>query len=369
VSLEVIGPAPQGDRPGNQAAAKPLDASSLPLAARENVTALSRDAAERLTTRISLKLGTLADAYESVMPLIREAIDGKAHEVLGYPSIGAYAADRFGDSLTRLGVDMRRDVVGELLSAGMSIRAIAPIVGASKSTVANDIAQLSNSGQLIPPETITGMDGRQRSAFLRLAKEIQRKEREERLAVKAERVAAIAAATPSPLHSLGPFPVILADPPWRYEFIESASRAIENHYPTMSLDEICDLEVPAADDCVLFLWVTPPKVAEGIQVLDAWGFNFRTSMVWVKDKIGMGKYVRQQHEWLMIAKRGNFPLPDPEDRPASVIEAPRGAHSEKPEEIHKIIERMYPFLDRCELFARKPRDGWASWGNEIGAVA
>jgi N6-adenosine-specific RNA methylase IME4 len=329
---------------------------------------LTKADAERLTLRISLKLGTLADTYEAVMPLIREAIDRKAHEALGYPSVGAYAADRFGDSLTRLGVEMRRDVVGELTAAGMSIRAIAPIVGASKSTVADDIAQLSNSGQLILPDTITGLDGRQRSAFLRVAKEIQRHERDERLAAKAERVAQIAAATPAPLSSLGPFPVILADPPWRYEHtgVAGPTRRIENHYPTMSLEEICALEVPAADDCVLFLWVTPPKVAEGIRVLDAWGFNFRTSMVWVKDKIGMGYYVRQQHEWLMIAKRGNIPLPDPEDRPSSVIQAPRGAHSEKPEEIHKIIERMYPFLERCELFARKPRDGWASWGNEIG---
>ena len=72
------------------------------------------------------------------MPLIRQAIDGRAHEALGYPSIGAYAADRFGDKLTRLGVDIRRDVVKELTAAGMSTRDIAPVVGVSHVTVAND---------------------------------------------------------------------------------------------------------------------------------------------------------------------------------------------------------------------------------------
>lgn len=112
------------------------DASAAAIAVEQG--AMSSQEAERLTLRISLKLGTLADTYESVMPLIREAIGRKAHEALGYASIGAYAADRFGDSLTRLGVDTRRDVVRELTAAGMSSRAIAPIVGVSQKTVVKD---------------------------------------------------------------------------------------------------------------------------------------------------------------------------------------------------------------------------------------
>jgi N6-adenosine-specific RNA methylase IME4 len=136
----------------------------------------------------------------------------------------------------------------------------------------------------------------------------------------------------------------------------------------MALEEIMALDVPAAANCVLFLWVTSPKVAEGLRVIEAWGFTYRTSLVWVKDRIGLGRYVRNQHEYLMIAKRGDLPLPLPEDHPASVINAPRRAHSEKPEEAHKIIERMYPHLDRCELFARQPRTGWVSWGNEVTVI-
>jgi N6-adenosine-specific RNA methylase IME4 len=181
--------------------------------------------------------------------------------------------------------------------------------------------------------------------------------------------AEISSTKPVALGSLGPFPILLADPPWRYDFIEDPSRAIENHYPTMALEEIMALGVPAADDCLLFLWVTSPKVAEALRVIEAWGFEYRTQMVWIKDRIGMGRYVRQQHESLWLARRGNVPMPLPEDRPPSVINAPRRAHSEKPEEVHKIIERMYPHLPRCELFARQPRVGWASWGNELARAA
>src|SRR5690606_19179833 len=101
------------------------------------------------------------------------------------------------------------------------------------------------------------------------------------------------------------------------------------------------------------------------QVIDAWGFDYRTCMVWVKDRIGMGYYARQRHELLLIAKRGNFPVPDPEDRPDSVIDAPLGQHSAKPDVVYELIERMYPTVERkVELFARRPRDGWAAWGNQ-----
>lgn len=199
------------------------------------------------------------------------------------------------------------------------------------------------------------------------AKQIQQRHRDERLREKAARVAEIAAAEPVPFDGLGPFPVLYADPPWRYDFAESSTRQIENQYPTMSLDEIKALDVPAADDGVLFLWATSPKLPEALEVMAAWGFTYVTSMVWVKDKIGMGYYARQQHELLLIGKRGALPVPDPEDRPPSVLTAPRGEHSAKPDEAYRLIERMYPFAEKCELFQRRPRDRWAGWGNQAAA--
>ena len=165
----------------------------------------------------------------------------------------------------------------------------------------------------------------------------------------------------------GKFALLYADPPGQYDSAEDEGRAIENHYPTMSLAELEALPVAdlAADDCTLWLWATSPKLREAMRLIEAWGFEYKTSLVWVKDKIGMGYYARQQHELLLVAKRGSPPVPAPEDRPPSVILAPRTAHSAKPEEVYGILERLYPELSKVELFARSRRLGWAAWGNQV----
>ncbi|HEV7717179.1 MAG TPA: MT-A70 family methyltransferase [Steroidobacteraceae bacterium] len=169
--------------------------------------------------------------------------------------------------------------------------------------------------------------------------------------------------------SLGKHPIIYADPPWRYEHAESMSREIENQYPTMEIADICALPVRdvSTEDAVLFLWATSPKLAEALQVVTAWGFTYRTCMVWDKERIGMGYYARQQHELLLIATVGQPPAPRPEARPPSVIRAPRGEHSSKPVRFYEIIENMYPELPRLELFSRSPRTGWKVWGNQSAA--
>lgn len=169
--------------------------------------------------------------------------------------------------------------------------------------------------------------------------------------------------TPKPATDLGTFEVLYADPPWRYDDAEP-SRDLDNQYPTMTLDAIKALKVPAGRDAILFLWATSPKLREALDVMEAWGFTYRTNLVWVKDKIGMGYYARQRHELLLVGKRGDHPTPDPENRPDSVLEAPRVKHSAKPDRAYETIERMYPNASRVELFARSRRDGWTSWGNE-----
>jgi len=166
----------------------------------------------------------------------------------------------------------------------------------------------------------------------------------------------------------GKFNVIYADPPWRYEHSVSLSREIENQYPTMPLEEICKVKIAdvVADDSILFLWSTSPKLSEAMDIIERWGFNYRTCMVWIKDKIGMGYYARQRHELLLIATRGNISPPLPKNRPDSVIDAPRKQHSKKPEVVYEIIERMYPKAKYLELFARNKREKWAGWGLEYG---
>jgi hypothetical protein len=121
---------------------------------------LTEAEAERLTTRISLKLGVIVDNTEAVMPLIREAIERNAYAALGYASHGAYVAERFGDTLTRLEVAQRRDVVRELTAAGMSNRAAGAVLGVNEKTVRNDLrAGAESSAPDLPVKSI-GQDGK-----------------------------------------------------------------------------------------------------------------------------------------------------------------------------------------------------------------
>ncbi len=180
-----------------------------------------------------------------------------------------------------------------------------------------------------------------------------------------ERDARYSRIGPSPRLPAGVFDLIYADPPWQLGS-PGSSGSPEQHYPTMPTAEICSLRIPAADDAVLFLWAVSSRLADALEVIAAWGFELKTTLVWVKPSIGPGNYVRNRHELLLIATRGNHPTPLPRHRPDSVVEAPRGRHSEKPKVFYELIERMYPNATRLELFARgKERPGWTFWGNEV----
>lgn len=164
--------------------------------------------------------------------------------------------------------------------------------------------------------------------------------------------------------------VILADPEWRFEPWSRKTgmdRAADNHYPTSSLDVIKARDVPsiAARDCVLWLWATVPMLPQALVVMNAWGFQYKSHMIWMKDREGTGYWFRNKHELLLVGTRGyNIPAPAPGMQWSSVILAPRGKHSEKPEVFYKIIEAYYPSVPKIELNARARRDGWDTWGNE-----
>lgn len=164
----------------------------------------------------------------------------------------------------------------------------------------------------------------------------------------------------------GLYSILVADPPWRYEhppLAKNDSRAVEKHYPTMELGDICALEVPAAPDSLLYLWATAPKLAECLQVMEAWGFDYRTHAIWIKDKIGMGYHFRNKHELLLVGRRGSMPPPEPGTQLDSVV-AERTKHSRKPDIFYETIAACYPCVPKIELFARGEREGWEVWGNE-----
>jgi N6-adenosine-specific RNA methylase IME4 len=166
------------------------------------------------------------------------------------------------------------------------------------------------------------------------------------------------------------YAVIYSDPPWRYRGA-FFGRSIEDHYPTMPLEDIKALDVPAADDCVLFLWATMPLLRQAFEVIDAWGFTYTSvGFVWVKQNtsgnglfMGLGWWTRANAEVCLLATRGR---PKPiSHRVHSVVISPRRRHSQKPDEVRERIVELVGNVPRLEMFARTRTPGWDVWGNEV----
>ena len=181
------------------------------------------------------------------------------------------------------------------------------------------------------------------------------------------------------------YQIIYSDPPWRYSNPKGNDPKLGGiTYPTMTLEEICNLPVSqiAAQDSVLFRWATMPMLTEALQVMNAWGFQYRTvAFVWVKLNpsgagiySGLGHWTNQNAELVLFGKRGH---PKRQSRSIKqIIMAPRGRHSAKPPEIRDRIVELMGDLPRIELFARKPKNQlfedesfkvWDLWGNEAKA--
>ena len=171
------------------------------------------------------------------------------------------------------------------------------------------------------------------------------------------------------------YKIIYADPPWQYKVYsdKGKGRSAENHYSTMSIEDICKLPVEkiADKDCVLFMWMTFPTLVEGLKVLENWGFKYKTvAFVWIKQNKktpslfwGLGFWTRANAEICILATKGK-----PKRISAKVhqvIISPVEEHSKKPDEIRKRIVELLGDIPRVELFARQKVNGWDSWGNEV----
>jgi len=166
----------------------------------------------------------------------------------------------------------------------------------------------------------------------------------------------------------GKYRIIYADPPWQYndELIENYGGA-EKHYATMTIDELCALPIKdlADENAVLFLWVTSPLLEASFRVISAWGFTYKTNFIWDKVKHNMGHYNSMRHEMLLVCTKGSC-TPDELKLFDSVQSIERSdRHSEKPEEFRKIIDKLYKYGNKIELFARKETEGWEVYGNEL----
>lgn len=302
----------------------------------------------------------------------------------GYADFKEFVA-RLNFGSMKLTIEQRKDIETLTLAAGeLSNRRLAKLLGVSYQTVANDLAGDKDLSLLAENSSDISGENAEDDKDLSpapsapqsftlphdaVAKLVQRQStNDQRDARREERLNEIAAGN-SPFDTTIKHSIFYADPPWRYENppMGAGSRSIENHYPTMTLDEICAVPVGEAstDDALLYLWATAPKLAECMKVIEAWGFQYRTNLVWDKEIISTGYHARGQHELLLIAKRGEIPPPKAGTQPSSVHRERRGKHSAKPDFYYQMIEAAYPQLRKIELFLRgEPRPGWSGWGNQ-----
>lgn len=171
------------------------------------------------------------------------------------------------------------------------------------------------------------------------------------------------------------FAIIYADPPWDYKGqLQHNGKGSKNtggatmHYATMKLSELKRLELNplCAKDCLLFMWVTSTHLDQGIELMKAWGFEYKTvAFAWDKVHPNPGYYTLSQVELCLVGKRGKIPRPRGARNVRQFVSEKKTRHSGKPEEVRKRIEQMFPKQQKLELFARSPTPGWSTWGNEV----
>jgi N6-adenosine-specific RNA methylase IME4 len=171
------------------------------------------------------------------------------------------------------------------------------------------------------------------------------------------------------LGGLGLFKTIVIDPPWPEYGGGKIKRGADRHYNLMSVEEIKALPVMSIADrnAHLYLWATNNYLPAALACMAGWGFRYRTTITWVKDRIGLGQYFRGITEHCLFGIRGMLPyrvIDGKRGQGQTVIVAARGAHSSKPGALQEMAERV-SWPPRIELFARRPREGWKVWGNEI----
>jgi len=160
----------------------------------------------------------------------------------------------------------------------------------------------------------------------------------------------------------GKYDVIVIDPPWQYatEYNPETRRGT-SPYPEMSLEEIKNIEIPAKDDCILWLWTTQKFIWEAKEILDHWGFEYKAMLIWDKEKMGIGRWLRLQCEFCLLGIKGK-PIWDIKDI-RDIIREPRREHSRKPEAFYKMIDEN--FVGRkLDYFSREKREGWEVFGND-----
>lgn len=159
------------------------------------------------------------------------------------------------------------------------------------------------------------------------------------------------------------FDCVVIDPPWHYDapYDPDFNRGTVD-YPTMTLEQIENIEIPAKEDAVIFLWVTQKYLHDGFHLLEHWGFDYKATITWDKDRMGVGRNIRLQCEFCLLGKRGNIKLRGNSIR--DILVAKRREHSRKPNEFYVIVDKIVEG-SKLDYFSREQRHGWESYGNDF----
>jgi N6-adenosine-specific RNA methylase IME4/ParB-like chromosome segregation protein Spo0J len=307
------------------------------------------------------------EAYEALHPEAKNgtigALTRHAPDKLAVASFTADTATKTGQSERTVQRDEARGTISE--------RALASLRGThlDKGDYLDELKRLPEAEQIGAVER----DLAEAKAVLAMAKDIRASRQKLKHTVRLAHMQMVAESAPRAPRKLDrAYSVYYADPPWRFGVrseVTGREKSAENHYPTMPTDVItmmlADLIGRDRDHAaVLFLWATNPMLPDALRVMDGCGFTYVHHWVWDKEVAGTGYWGRDCHELLLIGRRGDVAAPLPGSQPRTVFREKKGRHSAKPDVFAETIGRLFPGVDKIELFARKKRPGWDVWGFE-----
>ncbi|CAN5848542.1 hypothetical protein BH24ACT15_BH24ACT15_30350 [soil metagenome] len=240
---------------------------------------------------------------------------------------------------------------------GGELLAVSDVGPGRKSTTLGDFGLTANQSsrwQRLASISLAEFDAYVAAAY------IEQKDLTESGALKLARRAAVTTVDTEHPAPAGEYATIAIDPPWQYSN-QATRNATRFHYETMPLDELVERHIPAADSAHLYLWATNGFLREAFTLVEAWGFTYKTMLTWCKPQIGMGNWFRNTTEHVLFAVKGNMPTLR-NDVPTHFVAA-RTRHSEKPDSFYDLAVACSPG-PRVDMFARKARLGWDSWGAE-----
>ena len=230
-------------------------------------------------------------------------------------------------------------------------RKIAEVAGVGHNT----ISQVKRIIKDAPPDLIQEVRFGEKS-IKEAYKEIRAAEKAEQKQIAIDQINSLTTPT-------GKYHVLVVDPPWQYEKrAEDTTHRGRCLYPTMSIAEICNIEIPAEDNAVLWLWTTNAFIHDAYHIVESWEFTPKTVLTWVKDRMGVGDWLRGQTEHCILAVRGK-PVIDLTNQ-TTVLNAPLREHSRKPDEFYDMVSSLCPGR-KIDMFSREPREGWDQWGGEV----